>query len=202
MRVFLFADGRLERDRLLRDLEHLAHLGHGNIHAAGNLFARRLAAQLLDKLAAGADELVDGLDHVHRDADGPGLVRNGAGDGLANPPGCVGRELVAAAVFKLVHGLHEADVALLNQVEELEAAVGVLFGDGDHQAQVGFDQFALGLVRVHVALDHLALGALQLNDGDARVGLDLFEIGLAVFLLPAVLLLQLFATAGLVLLVE
>ena len=111
-----------------------------------------------------ADELVDSLDHVHRDADGAGLIGDGAGDGLANPPGCVGGELVAAAVFEFVDGFHQADVALLNQVEELQAAVGVLFGDGDDEAEVGFDQLALGLVGVHVALDHLALGALQLDD--------------------------------------
>ena len=95
---------------------------------------RGLAAQLLDQLAAGPDELVDGLDHVHRDANRPGLIGDGAGDGLANPPGGVGGELVAAAVLEFVDGLHQADVALLNQVEELQAAVGVLFGDRDDQA--------------------------------------------------------------------
>ena len=47
VRVFLFADRRLQRDRLLRDLQHLAHLGHRNVHAPRNLLARRLAAQLL-----------------------------------------------------------------------------------------------------------------------------------------------------------
>src|SRR5208337_3389722 len=82
------------------------------------------------------------------------------------------------------------------------AAVGVLFGDGDDEAQVGFDQFALGLIGVHVALDHLALGALQLTDEDAGVDLDFFQVGLAIFLLAAVLLLQLVAAAGLVLLFE
>jgi hypothetical protein len=139
---------------------------------------------------------------VHRDANGAGLVRDGAGNGLANPPGGIGRELVAAAVFELVHGLHEADVALLNQVEELEAAVGVLFGDGNDEAQVGFDQLALGLLGVHVALDHFALRALELDDGDAGVAFDLFEVGLAVLLLAAVLLLELLALGGVELLVE
>ena len=139
---------------------------------------------------------------MHRDANGAGLVGDGAGNGLANPPRGVGRELVAAAVLELVDGLHQADVALLNEVEELQAAVGVLFGDGDDQAQVGFDQLALGLLGVHVALDHLALGALELDDGDAGVALDFFEIGPAVFLLAAILLLQLLALRGLVLLVE
>ncbi len=105
----------------------------------------RLEAGFLQDLAGDAVHLVDGLDHVHRDADGAGLVGDRAGDGLADPPGGVGRELVAAAVFELVHRLHQADVAFLDQVEELQAAVGVLLGDGDHQTQVGLDHLLLGV---------------------------------------------------------
>jgi hypothetical protein len=183
VRVFLFADGRLQRDGLLRDLQHLAHLRDGDIHAPGDLFGRRFAAQLLHQLPAGADELVDGLDHVHRDADGPRLVRDGAGNRLADPPGRIGREFVTAAVLKLVHRLHQADVAFLDQVEELQSAVGVLLRDRHDQPKVGLDQLALGALRVHVALDHLALGALQVGDGDAGVGLDALEVRPAVLLL-------------------
>ena len=56
---------------------------------------------------------------MHRDTDGTCLISNRAGDRLADPPGGIGRELVAAAILKLVHGFHEADVAFLDQVEEL-----------------------------------------------------------------------------------
>ncbi len=131
VRVFLFSDGSLERDGLLCDLEDLADLRDGDVHALGDLFRGRFAAQLLHQLTRGADELVDGLDHVHRDADGAGLVRDGAGDGLTDPPGGIGREFVTATVLELVDRLHEADVALLDEVEELKTAVGVLLGDGD-----------------------------------------------------------------------
>jgi hypothetical protein len=55
---------------------------------------------------------------VHRDADRARLVGDRARDRLADPPRGVGGELVAAAVFELVHRLHQADVALLDQVEE------------------------------------------------------------------------------------
>ncbi len=156
----------------------------------------RLAAQLLHQLARGADQLVDGLDHVHRDADGAGLVGDGAGDGLANPPGGVGRELVAAAVLELVDRLHQADVAFLNEVEELQAAVGVLLGDGDHQAQVGFDQLALGVLGIHVALDDLALRAPQsLKLAPASCSMrSMSERSVAA--LAAQLLLLLFGAAG------
>ena len=55
-------------------LRTLADLRDGDVHALGYFFRRRFAAKLLHELAAGADELVDGLDHVHRDTDGAGTV--------------------------------------------------------------------------------------------------------------------------------
>ncbi len=52
VRVFLFADGGLKRDGLLRDLEDLADLGDRDVHAARDLFARGLAAKLLHQVDA------------------------------------------------------------------------------------------------------------------------------------------------------
>ncbi len=104
-----------------------------------------LAAVFLDKLLLHAHELVDRLDHVDRDADRASLVGNGAGDRLADPPGRVGGELVAAAVFEFLDSFHEAHVAFLDKIEEGEAAVGVFLGDGDDEAKVGLDHFRLGL---------------------------------------------------------
>jgi hypothetical protein len=97
---------------------------------------------------------------VHREADGARLVGNGAADGLANPPRGIGGKFVAATVLKLVHRLHEADVALLNQVQELQPAIGILFSNGNHEAQVGLGELMLGLLPVHLGLDHFALGAV------------------------------------------
>jgi hypothetical protein len=37
----------------------------------------------------------------------------------------IGGEFVATLVFELVDGFHEADVPLLNEVQELQSAVGV-----------------------------------------------------------------------------
>jgi hypothetical protein len=77
------------------------------------------------------------------DPDRSRLIRDRAGDRLPNPPRRVGRELVAAAVLELVDRLHQPDVAFLNQVEELQAAIGVFLRNRDHQAEVGFDQLLL-----------------------------------------------------------
>src|SRR6202034_1065358 len=166
-------------------------------HTASDLFRGGFATKLLHELTAGADKLVDGLDHVHRDTDGAGLVRDGAGNGLTDPPGSVGREFVTATVLELVDGLHETDVALLNEVEELQAAVGVLLRDRDDEAKVGLDELALGLLGVHIALDDLALGTLEGFVGDAGVRFNALEIDAAVLLLAAVFLLELFGARGL-----
>src|SRR3954454_12142899 len=78
--VLLLADRRLERDRLLRDLDDLADLLGGDHdllalgHRLGDLLDRRLAAELLEELPGHADQAVDRLDHVVRDADRPRLV--------------------------------------------------------------------------------------------------------------------------------
>ena len=93
----------------------------------------------------GPDQLVDRLDHVHGDTDGARLVGDRAGDRLADPPGRVGRELVAAPVLELIDSLHQADIAFLDQVQKLQAAVGVLLGDRDDETQVRLDHFLLRL---------------------------------------------------------
>src|SRR3989338_3948190 len=166
VRIFVVTDRRFHGDRLLGDLQDLADLVLGHFHALAQLFRGRFATHLLQHLPRDTVELVDRLDHMHRDTDGPRLVGNGASDRLANPPGGVSRELVAATVFELVHRLHQADVAFLDQVEELQAAVGVLLGDGDHQTQVRFDHLflratGLGLADRHATVDVLDLGELQ-----------------------------------------
>src|SRR5215831_6356661 len=193
MRIFFFANGRLQRDGLLGDLQDLADLGHRNIHALGDLFRGRLAPQLLHQLPRGADQLVDGLDHVHRNTDGAGLIGDSAGDGLADPPRSVRGELVAAAVFELVDGFHQADVAFLDQIQELQPAVGVFLGDRNHQAQVSFDQLALGGLGVDVALDNFALRPLQLLVTDARFLLQGIQIAAMAALDTAKFLFRIFA---------
>src|SRR5580704_6824266 len=148
MRIFLFADWRFEGDGLLRDLQDFPHFRHRNIHALGDFFRRRFTSQFLHQLPRGADQLVDGFDHVHRDANRTRLIGNGTSNRLPNPPRGIGGKFIAAAVFEFVDGFHQSDVAFLNQVEELQAAVGVLFRNRNHEAEVGLGQLALGLLRV------------------------------------------------------
>src|SRR6266540_2919303 len=159
--VLLLADRGLEADGLLRDLEDLADLVERELHLLGDLLRRRLAPELLHEIAARPDELVDRLDHVDGDADRPRLVGDRARDRLADPPRCIGRELVAALVLELVDRLHEADVPLLDEVEELQAAVRVLLRDRHDEPQIRLDELGLRPLGPVLALADRPVGAAQ-----------------------------------------
>src|SRR5207302_225905 len=70
----------------------------------GELVLRRLAPELHLEPACGAPEFLLPLDDVDGDANRPRVVRDGALHRLADPPGGVGRELVAAAPVELLDG--------------------------------------------------------------------------------------------------
>src|SRR5262249_7896292 len=108
-----------QRQRLPGDLEHLAHLLERHAELLGKLLGRGLAPDFVEHLLALAYDLGDCLHHMHGDADGTRLVGDRARDRLPDPPGGIGRELVAAPVFEFVDRLHQADIAFLDQVEEL-----------------------------------------------------------------------------------
>jgi hypothetical protein len=62
---------------------------------------------------------------VHGKADRSALIAESACDGLADPPGGVRGELEALAPVELLDGADESEIALLDEIEEVEAAAGV-----------------------------------------------------------------------------
>src|SRR3954453_2704753 len=142
--LFLLADRLLERDRLLRHAQDVAHLAHRALQLARDLLRQRLAAELLHELALHVDDLVQLLDHVDGDADRAALVRDRPRHRLADPPGRVRGELVAAPVVELLHRADEAERALLDEVQERQAAAQVALGDGHDEAQICLDHLLLG----------------------------------------------------------
>ena len=81
---------------------------------------------------------------MNRNSDGPRLVGDSPSDGLSNPPGCVRAELIASLVFKFVDGFHQTNVALLDEVEKLQSAIGVLLGDTDDQPEISLYKLCFG----------------------------------------------------------
>ena len=149
--AIVVADRLLQRDGLLRHAQDVAHLARAPAQLAGDLGGRGLAAQRRQEPAFGVRDLVELLDDVNRDANRAALLGDRAGDGLADPPGRVGRQLVAAAVVELLHRADQAERALLDEVEEGCPASEVALRDEDHEAQIGLDHLLLG--RVVAALD-------------------------------------------------
>ena len=102
--------------------------------------------ELLDQRGPYRPKAIDDLDHVDGNPDRAGLVGHGTAEGLADPPGGVGRELVALGVVELLDRADQAGVALLDQVEHRHAGAHVATGDRDDQAQVGPDEQVLRLL--------------------------------------------------------
>ena len=98
---------------------------------------------------------------MHRDANRSGLICDRSRDRLANPPRCVRRELEALDVLELLHGADEADVPLLDQVQEAHAATDVLLGDRDDEAQVRLGQL---LASAPAELHHVTFTSAELAE--------------------------------------
>src|SRR4029079_16044514 len=159
--VLLLADRLLQRDGHLRHPQDLAHLLDGHLELLGDLLGPRLAAEALDELALDVHDLVELLDHVHRDPDRARLVGDRARHGLAYPPRRVRGELEALAVVELLDRADEAERPLLDQVEEGEPAPEVALRDGNDEAQVRLD---------HVLFRAIVSALDPLREGDLLVG--------------------------------
>ena len=72
------------------------------------------------------------------------MVRDRALHRLADPPGRVGRELVAAAPVELLDRAVQAERSFLDQVEERHAETAIALGDRHDETQVRLDHAALG----------------------------------------------------------
>ena len=130
----------------LRAAADLLDLVRGQVEVAPDLAGGRLAAELAAQLPLGAHDLVQLLDDVHGHADRARLVGERAGDGLADPPRRIRRELEPLAVVELLGGAHEADRPLLDEIEERQALVAVALRDRDDEAQVRLDHRLLRAV--------------------------------------------------------
>jgi hypothetical protein len=97
----------------------------------------------VQELATCANELVDCLDHVDGNADRARLIGDAPGDRLTDPPRCVRAKFVPATIFEFIHRLHQADIAFLNKIKELQAAVRIFFSNRDNETEIGFNHFLL-----------------------------------------------------------
>ena len=118
---------------------HLRHARGGGAQFGGQFLVGRFAAQFLLQLHRRAAHLGNFVHQMHRQPDGLGLVGQRAFDGLLDPPRAVGGKLAALFRVKAFDGLHQADVAFADQIQQRQADALVVAGDFHDQAQVGLD---------------------------------------------------------------
>ena len=170
--VLALAQRAVERRDRARGVAQRVQLLERDLRLGGDLGVGRRPVELGGQRVLGARDLALVAHEVDRQLDRAGLGVHPALDRLADPPGRVGREAVAAAPVELLDGADQAEDALLDQVEQRQLGALVLLGDRDDQPQVGVDHPVLG-VEV-AALD--ALGELDLLVGRQQpVAADLVE---------------------------
>ena len=140
VRVAVVADRGVQRHRVLRPAPQLGHTLDRNPHGVGELLDLRLGAALTGELACHVAHAVDVLDQVHRQPHGALLLGDSTADGLPDPPRGVRRELVASPVVELLHGAHQARVALLDQVQHGHPGTDVAARDRHHETQIRTDE--------------------------------------------------------------
>ena len=174
-RALPVADGRLERHRILDEVEELPDALEREAGVLRDLLDRRVPVELLRELAARALRAAHLLGDVDGKADRAALVGERARDRLADPPRRVRRELEAELVVELLDRPDEAHVPFLDQIQERHAGLRVVAGDRHHEAQVALDQALLGgLVAEVLAPGELAL----LGRGQQAAVADLADVEL------------------------
>ena len=85
------------------------------------------------------------------------------------------RELEAQTVIEPVDRLHQADIPLLNQIQESQPAAPVFLGHGHDQPQVRLHQFLLGINGLALRVADAAEGSARLLPGHAPGLLPLLQ---------------------------
>ena len=116
--VRIRAQRDVHRRNALVQAEHAFDFRHRLLEQVGDFLGRGFMIEFLRQLAGGAQVDVEFLDHMDRQPDGPGLIHDRTLDGLANPPGSVGRVTETAFGVEFLHRSDQAEVALFDQVQQ------------------------------------------------------------------------------------
>src|SRR5690349_3800829 len=134
--VFVVANWSFEGSGVTSCFEEQLDLADGHLESRCELVGARLTPEFRKQRIPGPRHLVERFHHVDRKSDGSTVIGDGAADALPNPPRGVGRELQPTAILEPVDSLHEADVSLLNEIEERQTSPEVSLRDRDDKPQV------------------------------------------------------------------
>src|SRR5205823_13849499 len=107
----------------------------GVIEGLGDLLRGRRAAELLGQFRLLLGEAPEEQLDVDGEADGPRLIGESPRHRLPYPPDRVGGEACASAGLEFLHRLEESQVALLDEIEQGEAAIEITTGHAHDEAE-------------------------------------------------------------------
>ncbi len=143
----------------------MVNLALAHFHTLGQLFGGGRTAFHFQKEVARFAEAGDHFDHVGGDVHRLVGVDQATLDGLLDPPRSIGTEACILIRIKPLDGANQAEVALVDQVVERHAALGVFLGNVDDEPQVGLDHGLAG--GRGIALRLFALVQTNLTPGKA-----------------------------------
>ncbi|KAF5038643.1 hypothetical protein DSECCO2_552110 [anaerobic digester metagenome] len=109
--------------------------GHGADFLHGWIFG----AQVFHQGTLSLLDLHQLVGSVQRQPHSPAFFINGLHDGLTNPPNGVTDEVIALVGIELIQSRHQADVSLVDQVNQGYPLILILLGHIHHEAEVGFN---------------------------------------------------------------
>ena len=136
----------VQRDEACGNVQRLLGLGERERCCGGEFVERGLAFELACERLPDPCQPAPSFVDVNGDPDRLCLIADGTVDGLADPPDCIGGELVAAAPVELLARADQAERSFLDEVEERDLWTLVVLGDRDDQAEVRIDQPLLRLL--------------------------------------------------------
>src|SRR2546421_6678930 len=132
----LVINGCVERDWLFDDAEQIHDLAYSEIARLGYLLWQRIKAILLRELCRDPTYLAQSCCHMFRKVNESRLLTCCAADCLANPPSSIGPKMATALVVKLFRGTHQAEIALLNKIDEGNAGTCIATRDSDNESKI------------------------------------------------------------------
>ncbi len=154
--VSVLAQWFRQRERLGSKAQCLGDLVLGHVDFGRQLRERCWATELQLEARASLLQAGERVTCVHRKPDGATCVGDAAGDRLADPPRCIRRELESLAPVELLDGVHEAQVAFLDEIQKWQAGRLVLLGDRHDEAEVRLHELSLRPCSVALDLAQLA----------------------------------------------
>src|ERR671915_591596 len=134
------AERLVEARRIPQRALQVANVLYRPAEPPGHVLVCGLALHLGGELVVGAGHLAKLVAPVHGHSYGAALVGNGTLHCLPNPPGGIRGESPSTVGIELLDGLHQADVALLDQILERQPHPTVLLGYAHDEPEVLLDE--------------------------------------------------------------